>query len=85
MLLLFFLRQVLHTFLVTFNEQRRPIMPLLTAMRRSQKLTEEQQTLREAWDGLTAKVSDLIPISEGRNVCLKMMMYFQLQYILQNI
>lgn len=60
--MVFFHRQVLHTFLVSFNEQRRPIMPLLTAMRRSQKLTEEQQTLREAWDGLTAKVQTLTTI-----------------------
>lgn len=48
--------QVIHTFLVSFNEQRRPIMPLLTAMRRTQKLSEEQRALREAWDALTEKV-----------------------------
>lgn len=48
--------QVIHTFLVSFSEQRRPIMPLLTAMRRTQKLSEEQRALREAWDALTEKV-----------------------------
>ncbi|KAA8578682.1 hypothetical protein FQN60_017502, partial [Etheostoma spectabile] len=46
---------VFQTFLVSFNEQRRPIMPLLTAMRRTSKLSEEQQSLREAWDTLTDK------------------------------
>lgn len=50
--------QVIHTFLVSFNEQRRPIMPLLTAMRRTQTLSEEQRALREAWDALTEKVGE---------------------------
>lgn len=49
--------QVFQTFLVSFNEQRRPIMPLLTAMRRTQKVSDEQRALREAWDALTEKVS----------------------------
>jgi len=31
-------------------------MPLLTAMRRTPKLSEEQQALREAWDTLSEKV-----------------------------
>lgn len=51
--------QVFQTFLVSFNEQRRPIMPLLTAMRRTPKLSDEQQALREAWDTLTEKVGSL--------------------------
>lgn len=51
--------QVFQTFLVSFNEQRRPIMPLLTAMRRTPQLSEEQRALREAWDSLTEKVSGL--------------------------
>ncbi|XP_061890524.1 nesprin-2a [Entelurus aequoreus] len=50
--------QVFQTFLVSFNEQRRPIMPLLTAMRRSSKLSEEQRALREAWDALTEKLRE---------------------------
>lgn len=31
-------------------------MPLLTAMRRTSKLSDEQRALREAWDALTEKV-----------------------------
>ncbi|XP_035761763.1 nesprin-2a, partial [Neolamprologus brichardi] len=49
---------VFQTFLVSFNEQRRPIMPLLTAMRRTPKLSDEQRTLREAWDALTEKLRE---------------------------
>lgn len=52
--------QVFQTFLVSFNEQRRPIMPLLTAMRRTQQLSEEQRALREAWDSLTEKVGSTL-------------------------
>lgn len=51
------LPQVFHTFVVSFNEQRRPIMPLLTAMRRTPTLSEEQRALREAWGALSEKVS----------------------------
>ncbi|XP_062253434.1 nesprin-2a [Platichthys flesus] len=49
---------VFQTFLVSFNEQRRPIMPLLTAMRRTPKLSDEQRNLREAWDTLTEKLRE---------------------------
>ncbi|XP_031729025.1 nesprin-2-like, partial [Anarrhichthys ocellatus] len=49
---------VFQSFLVSFNEQRRPIMPLLTAMRRTSKLSEEQRALREAWDSLTEKLRE---------------------------
>ncbi|CAG5866901.1 unnamed protein product [Menidia menidia] len=49
---------VFQTFLVSFNEQRRPIMPLLTAMRRTSKLSEEQRALREAWDSLSEKLRE---------------------------
>ncbi|XP_077945343.1 nesprin-2-like isoform X2 [Gasterosteus aculeatus] len=49
---------VFQTFLVSFNEQRRPIMPLLTAMRRTPQLSEEQRALREAWDSLTEKLRE---------------------------
>ncbi|XP_068574223.1 nesprin-2-like [Cebidichthys violaceus] len=49
---------VFQTFLVSFNEQRRPITPLLTAMRRTSKLSEEQRALREAWDSLTEKLRE---------------------------
>ncbi|RVE56937.1 hypothetical protein OJAV_G00211230 [Oryzias javanicus] len=49
---------VFQTFVVSFNEQRRPIMPLLTAMRRSGSLSEEQRALREAWDALSEKLRE---------------------------
>ncbi|XP_028293927.1 nesprin-2 [Gouania willdenowi] len=49
---------VFQTFLVSFNEQRRPIVPLLTSMRRSPKLSEEQRALREAWDSLIEKLRE---------------------------
>ncbi|KAM4723418.1 nesprin-2 [Anableps anableps] len=49
---------VFQTFLVSFNEQRQPIMPLLTAMRRTPKLSEEQRALREAWDSLSEKLRE---------------------------
>ncbi|XP_068608266.1 nesprin-2-like [Brachionichthys hirsutus] len=49
---------VFHTFLVSFNEQRRPIMPLLTVMRRNPKLSEEQRALRQAWDVLAEKLRE---------------------------
>ncbi|XP_068456286.1 nesprin-2 [Clinocottus analis] len=49
---------VFQTFLVSFNEQRRPIMPLLTAMRRTPKPSEEQRALREAWDALAEKLHE---------------------------
>lgn len=53
--------QVFHTFVVSFSEQRRPIIPLLTAMRRSPQPSQEQRALREAWDALTDKVGLLPP------------------------
>ncbi|KAG9336609.1 hypothetical protein JZ751_002956 [Albula glossodonta] len=46
---------VFQTFVVSFNEQRRPVMPLLTAMRRSPQLSEDQRALRRAWDSLAEK------------------------------
>ncbi|KAJ0063237.1 hypothetical protein NL108_015023, partial [Boleophthalmus pectinirostris] len=49
---------VIQTFLVSFNEQRRPIMPLLTAMRRTPKLSDEQRALRQAWDAVTEKLRE---------------------------
>lgn len=50
------------TFVVSFNEQRRPVMPLLTAMKRKLKLSEEQRALRHAWDSLAEKVGGHIII-----------------------
>ncbi|XP_043997936.1 nesprin-2-like isoform X3 [Gambusia affinis] len=49
---------VFQTFLVSFNEQRRPIMPLLTAMRRTPNISQDQRSLREAWDCLSEKLRE---------------------------
>ncbi|KAM9477484.1 nesprin-2-like [Clarias gariepinus] len=49
---------VFQTFVVSFNEQRRPVMPLLTAMKRTGKLSEEQRALRHAWDSLAEKLRE---------------------------
>ncbi|XP_051942676.1 nesprin-2 [Hippocampus zosterae] len=49
---------VFQTFVACFNEQRRPIMPLLSAGRRSAAPSEEQRGLREAWDALTQKLRE---------------------------
>ncbi|KAL2098631.1 hypothetical protein ACEWY4_005111 [Coilia grayii] len=49
---------VFQTFIVSFNEQRRPVMPLLTAMKRTSKLSEEQKGLRVAWDSLAEKLRE---------------------------
>uniref|UniRef100_A0A9J8ACA9 Calponin-homology (CH) domain-containing protein n=1 Tax=Cyprinus carpio carpio TaxID=630221 RepID=A0A9J8ACA9_CYPCA len=50
--------QVFHTFIVSFNEQRRPVMPLLTAMKRTPHLSAEQKALRRAWDALAEKLRE---------------------------
>ncbi|XP_027891564.1 uncharacterized protein LOC114155726 isoform X3 [Xiphophorus couchianus] len=47
---------VFQTFLVSFNEQRRPIMPLLTAVRRTPNISQDQRSLREAWECLSEKL-----------------------------
>ncbi|MCJ8731015.1 hypothetical protein PDJAM_G00191160 [Pangasius djambal] len=49
---------VFQTFVVSFNEQRRPVMPMLTAMKRTVKLSEEQRALRHAWDSLAEKLRE---------------------------
>lgn len=54
--------QVFQTFVVSFNEQRRPVMPLLTAMKRTPQLSEEQRNLRGAWDALAEKVCSLLTL-----------------------
>ncbi|XP_041131331.1 nesprin-2a [Polyodon spathula] len=46
------------TFVTTFNEQKRPIMPLLTAMRKTTQLTEDQVRLKEAWNKVTSKIRE---------------------------
>ncbi|XP_036438507.1 LOW QUALITY PROTEIN: nesprin-2 [Colossoma macropomum] len=42
--------QAFQTFIGSFYEQRRPVMSMLSAMKRSAKLSEEQLALRKAWD-----------------------------------
>ncbi|GAA6103692.1 nesprin-2 [Tachysurus ichikawai] len=44
--------QVFQTFVGSFYEQRRPVIPMLSAMKRSTKLSEEQVALRQAWDNM---------------------------------
>ncbi|XP_072538856.1 nesprin-2a isoform X2 [Salminus brasiliensis] len=42
--------QTFQTFVESFYEQRRPVIPLLSAMKRSSKLSEDQLALKKAWD-----------------------------------
>ncbi|XP_062851798.1 nesprin-2 [Trichomycterus rosablanca] len=49
---------VFQTFVVSFNEQRRPVMPLLTAMKRTPRLSDEQQALRHIWESLAEKLRE---------------------------
>ncbi|KAK2864041.1 hypothetical protein Q7C36_003195 [Tachysurus vachellii] len=44
--------QAFQTFVGSFYEQRRPVIPMLSAMKRSTKLSEEQVALRQAWDNM---------------------------------
>ncbi|XP_071226495.1 nesprin-2a isoform X1 [Salvelinus alpinus] len=48
--------QAFQAFAVSFSEQRRPVMPLLGAMRRCPEPSEEQRALRAAWDCLEEKL-----------------------------
>ncbi|KAK6295335.1 hypothetical protein J4Q44_G00345610 [Coregonus suidteri] len=48
--------QAFQAFAVSFSEQRRPVMPLLGAMRRCPEPSEEQRALRAAWDRLEEKL-----------------------------
>nr|XP_023829384.1 nesprin-2-like [Salvelinus alpinus] len=51
--------QAFQAFAVSFSEQRRPVMPLLGAMRRCPEPSEEQRALRAAWDCLEEKVREI--------------------------
>ncbi|KAI4900991.1 hypothetical protein NFI96_032985 [Prochilodus magdalenae] len=42
--------QAFQSFVGSFHEQRWPVIPMLSAMKRSAKLSEEQLALRKAWD-----------------------------------
>ncbi|KAK3542499.1 hypothetical protein QTP86_027712 [Hemibagrus guttatus] len=44
--------QAFQTFVGSFYEQRHPVIPMLSAMKRSTKLSEEQVALRQAWDNM---------------------------------
>ncbi|KAI5619790.1 hypothetical protein C0J50_20556, partial [Silurus asotus] len=44
--------QAFQTFVGSFNEQKRSVIPMLSAIKRSTKLSEEQIALREAWDNM---------------------------------
>uniref|UniRef100_W5MW17 Spectrin repeat containing, nuclear envelope 2a n=1 Tax=Lepisosteus oculatus TaxID=7918 RepID=W5MW17_LEPOC len=48
---------VFQTFLQSFREQRRLVMPLLSGLRRTAHLSEEQRRLKEVWDSLNEKLS----------------------------
>ncbi|XP_041951730.1 nesprin-2-like isoform X2 [Alosa sapidissima] len=48
--------QAFQAFVSTFYEQRRPVIPLLSAMKRSPKPSREQIALRQAWSTLEQKL-----------------------------
>ncbi|XP_030628013.1 nesprin-2a [Chanos chanos] len=48
--------QAFQTFVAWYCEQRRPVLPMLSAMKHSAKLSEEQCTLRKAWDKMEEKL-----------------------------
>lgn len=62
----------------SFYEQRRPVIPMLSAMKRSTKLSKEQVALRQAWDNMEGRVScssrvNVLSIKErkrDRDVCI---------------
>ncbi|XP_051500897.1 nesprin-2-like [Myxocyprinus asiaticus] len=50
--------QVFQNFVGTYYGQRRPVIPLLSAMRRSAKPGEEQQALIKAWDIMEERLQE---------------------------
>lgn len=56
---LFVLFKAFQNFVDTYYEQRRPVIPMLSAMRRSTKPSEEQMELRKAWDTLEERVNSV--------------------------
>ncbi|XP_016149734.1 nesprin-2-like [Sinocyclocheilus grahami] len=49
--------QAFQNFVGTYYDQRRPVIPLLSAMRRCAKPSEEQMALRKAWDTMEERGS----------------------------
>lgn len=52
-----FLSKAFQNFVGTYYDQRRPVIPVLSAMRRCTKPSEEQIELRKAWDTMEEKVN----------------------------
>lgn len=52
-----FLSKAFQNFVGTYYDQRRPVIPLLSAMRRCTKPSEEQMALRKAWDIMEERVN----------------------------
>ncbi|XP_043093802.1 nesprin-2 isoform X3 [Puntigrus tetrazona] len=50
--------QAFQNFVGTYYEQRRPVIPLLSAMRRCAKPSEEQMALRKAWDTMEERLQE---------------------------
>ncbi|XP_028858074.1 nesprin-2a isoform X4 [Denticeps clupeoides] len=48
--------QAIQTFTTSFYEQRRPVIPMLSAMTRSARASKEQHALRQAWNSLAEKL-----------------------------
>ncbi|KAK7133211.1 hypothetical protein R3I94_015172 [Phoxinus phoxinus] len=50
--------QAFQNFVGTYYDQRRPVIPVLSAMRRCAKPSEEQMALRKAWDTMEEKLQE---------------------------
>ncbi|XDV42021.1 hypothetical protein PO909_010774 [Leuciscus waleckii] len=50
--------QAFQNFVGTYYDQRRPVIPMLSAMRRCAKPSEEQMALRKAWDTMEEKLQE---------------------------
>ncbi len=58
-----FLSKAFQNSVGTYHDQRRPVIPLLSAMRRCAKPSEEQMALRKAWDTMEERVNSAYYIS----------------------
>ncbi|XP_050993997.1 nesprin-2 isoform X3 [Labeo rohita] len=50
--------QAFQNFVGTYYDQRRPVIPVLSAMRRCAKPSEEQMALRKAWDTMEERLQE---------------------------
>ncbi|KAK2883496.1 hypothetical protein Q8A67_017133 [Cirrhinus molitorella] len=50
--------QTFQNFVGTYYDQRRPVIPVLSAMRRCAKPSEEQMALRKAWDTMEERLQE---------------------------